>query len=76
MSLEEYFRPFRQNIIGIDQTFTSPCGPQHLLYADWAASGRLYGPIERLLAEQVAPWVGNTHTETTVHRHDHDARLP
>lgn len=66
MSLEEYFRPFRQNIIGIDQIFTSPCGPQRLLYADWAASGRLYGPIERLLAEQVAPWVGNTHTETTV----------
>jgi len=66
MPLEEYFRPFRQNIIGIDQTFASPCGLQRLLYADWAASGRLYGPIERLLAEQVAPWVANTHTETTV----------
>lgn len=66
MSLEAHFRPFRDNIIGIDQTFDTPYGTQRLLYADWTASGRLYGPIERLMAEEVAPWVGNTHTETTV----------
>ncbi|TAK31071.1 MAG: aminotransferase class V-fold PLP-dependent enzyme [Saprospiraceae bacterium] len=64
--LESYFRPFRQNIIGIDQTFQSPIGEQKILYADWTASGRLYRPIEEFLSEAAGPFVGNTHTETTV----------
>ena len=36
-----------------------------LVYADWIASGRLYGPIERRMEEAFAPFVGNTHTETS-----------
>jgi len=66
MSLETHFSRFRSNIIGIDQSFRSPCGEQTLVYADWTASGRLYRPIEERLSSQLGPWVANTHTETTV----------
>lgn len=65
-SLESYFQRFRRHIIGIDQEFDTPYGRQKIYYADWTASGRLYRPIEELLLNQVAPFVGNTHTETTV----------
>ncbi len=64
--MEEYFKPFRDEIIGIDQTFESPQGERRIVYADWIASGRLYRPIERTLTERVGPFVGNTHTEITV----------
>ena len=64
--MESHFQPFRENIIGIDQTFQSPFGTQKIVYADWIASGRLYGPIEQTLVDQVGPFVGNTHTEITV----------
>ena len=66
MSLEQYFSQFRDNIIGNDQTFESPYGTKKICYADWTASGRLYRPIEDLIANKIAPFVGNTHTETTV----------
>ncbi len=65
-SLEHYFSAFRKNIIGIDQEFPSPFGRQKIIYADWTASGRLYAPIEAFMMEEIAPFVGNTHTETTV----------
>ena len=64
--LEQYFRPFRNNIIGIDQTFPTPFGEKRILYADWTASGRLYRPIEEFLSREAGPFVGNTHTETTI----------
>ena len=64
-NLEDYFGNFRRNIIGIDQFFQSPYGEQRIVYADWTASGRLYAPIEQVLAQQVAPFVANTHTETS-----------
>lgn len=63
---EQYFDRFRKNIIGIDQTFTGPYGEKKIIYADWTASGRMYGPIERRISDDIAPFVGNTHTETTV----------
>jgi selenocysteine lyase/cysteine desulfurase len=65
-SLETYFSQFRSKIIGIDQTFDSPYGNQKIVYADWIASGRMYGPIEQLLMDKIYPYVANTHTETTV----------
>ncbi len=65
-SLEEYFRPFRANTIGHDLVFKGPYGPQPVIYADWIASGRLYGPIESKLQTQFGPYVANTHTETTL----------
>jgi selenocysteine lyase/cysteine desulfurase len=63
--MEDYFKKFRDNIIGIDQTFTSPFGEQKIIYGDWIASGRLYKPIEDALTNQFGPFVGNTHTDAS-----------
>jgi len=65
MSLEKYFSDFRKNIIGREQFFTSPFGEKKIIYADWTASGRIYGPIEDKLRDEVFPFVANTHTETS-----------
>ena len=64
--LEEYFNQFRKNIIGIDQTFTSPYGEKKIIYSDWIASGRLYTPIEKKIVETFGPYVGNTHSEASI----------
>lgn len=66
MNLENYFNPFRNNIVGIDKTFTSPYGEKKIIYTDWTASGRLYRPIEEKLLNDFGPFVANTHTETSV----------
>ena len=65
-TLENHFAPFRAHIIGQNQTFDSPNGRRRILYADWTASGRQYGPIEDRLLTEFAPFVANTHTETNV----------
>ena len=65
MTLESYFKVFRDHIIGINQVIKTPIGEKKLVYADWIASGRLYGPIEDIMRESIGPWVGNTHSETT-----------
>lgn len=64
--LEVYFEPFRKNILGIDLTFESPYGSKKIIYTDWTASGRLYGPIEEKMLHKFGPFVANTHTETSV----------
>lgn len=64
--LEAYFAAFRPNIIGQDLSFMGPYGQVKLLYADWTASGRLFLPIEDRLSKEMGPYVGNTHTETTI----------
>lgn len=64
--LEQYFLTFRKDIIGINQVFNSPFGEQKIVYTDWTASGRLYGPIEEKLINSFGPFVANTHTETSV----------
>ncbi|MET1254739.1 aminotransferase class V-fold PLP-dependent enzyme [Aliikangiella maris] len=61
MSLENYFEPFRENIIGIDLAYQG----HDAIYADWTASGRLYAPIEDFMTHQVGPLVANTHTEAS-----------
>lgn len=65
-ALEQYFKQYREGIIGIDQSFESPFGIQKITYTDWTASGRLYRPIEEKLMNEFGPFVANTHTETTV----------
>lgn len=65
-NLEKYFSPFRKKIIGINQTFNSPYGEKPIVYADWVASGRLYGPIEDRIKNVFGPFVGNTHSESSV----------
>ena len=37
-NLEEYFSEFRENIIGINQEFTSKFGAYKIIYTDWTAS--------------------------------------
>ncbi|GAB4022853.1 aminotransferase class V-fold PLP-dependent enzyme [Spirosoma migulaei] len=64
--LENYFAPFRRNIIGHQQKVDSPFGTKEILYADWTASGRAYGPIEDCIQNQIMPFWANTHTETTL----------
>ncbi len=61
---EQYFSLFRYRIVGLDVYFQSPYGKQKMLYADWAASGRLYRPIEDKMLQEIGPYVANTHTET------------
>ena len=63
--MEEYFKKFRENVVGYNQKFQTPYGVQTMIYADWVASGRLYAPIEKKIAEEIGPFVGNTHTETS-----------
>jgi selenocysteine lyase/cysteine desulfurase len=64
--LEEYFKPYRDGTVGRNSTFISPFGEKNIIYSDWTASGRLYEPIEKNLLEKFGPYVGNTHTETSV----------
>jgi len=65
MSLEKHFDKFRKNIVGINESFISPFGEKKMIYTDWTASGRLYGPIEEKIVKNFGPFVANTHTETT-----------
>ncbi len=65
-NLDLYFDKFRQNIVGYNQHFISPYGEKKIIYADWIASGRLYEPIEKIMLERFGPYVGNTHTESTI----------
>lgn len=65
MSLEKYFTQFRDNIVGINRTFSSPFGEKKIIYADWIASGRIYKGIEEKFNKEVFPFVANTHTETS-----------
>lgn len=63
-SLELYFREYRDKIIGINQKVTINGIDRNIVYSDWTASGRMYGPIEELLKNEISPFVANTHTET------------
>ena len=64
-TLEKYFDHYRRNIVGIEAEIETPYGSKKLVYADWIASGRLYGPIEKRISEDIGPMVGNTHSEST-----------
>ncbi|WP_058304298.1 aminotransferase class V-fold PLP-dependent enzyme [Gorillibacterium timonense] len=63
--LEQHFSRFRRQTLGYNGLFRTPYGIQRILYADWAASGRMYGPIERKLIEDFGPYAANTHSEAT-----------
>jgi len=64
--LEQYFEKFRKNIIGYDLEHQFKTGKINVIYADWAASGRLYKPIEEYISNNLGPYFANTHTETTL----------
>ena len=66
MSLEQYFLPFRQQVIGQNLQHEINGRNLDIIYADWTASGRLYQPIEDYLTNELGPYVANTHTETNL----------
>ncbi len=55
----------RRNIVGNDAIIDGPFGPRRLMYADYVASGRAYGPIEDMIRDHVLPLYANTHTESS-----------
>ncbi len=65
MKLEDYFKEFREQTIGYDFKFQTCYGQKNMIYADWTASGRLYRPIEKKVADIIGPFVGNTHSEAS-----------
>jgi selenocysteine lyase/cysteine desulfurase len=65
-SLEAYFQKINAGVIGHDYEFDGPSGRRKLIYADWIASGRLYAPIESILATRFGPLLGNTHSESSL----------
>ncbi len=64
--LEQYFSTYRNNIVGINSEIETPFGKKKLIYADWIASGRFYGPIESKISDEIGPMIGNTHSESTL----------
>jgi selenocysteine lyase/cysteine desulfurase len=62
--LTKHFDKFALHTVGHDARVKTPYGIKPLIYADWAASGRLYEPIERKLLNEFGPYVANTHTES------------
>lgn len=65
MQLEKHFEEFRANTIGYNQVFKTYYGNVRMVYADWTASGRLYGPIENKIIKDFGPFVGNTHSQSS-----------
>lgn len=66
IDLRAHFERFRQHTIGAELSFHTPYGEQRMIYADWTASGRLYRPIEERIIYEMGPFLGNTHTETSI----------
>lgn len=64
--LEQFFKKFRNGVIGIDQEYNFIFGKKKIIYCDWTASGRLYKPIEERLSDLIGVFMANTHTETNV----------
>ncbi len=55
----------RDDIIGENSIVDTPFGRKPLVYADYTASGRSLGFIERYIQGHVLPYYANTHTETS-----------
>ncbi len=55
----------RQQIIGIDSTFTTPFGERMMVYCDYTASGRCLGFVEKYL-QSLQRVYANTHTEDDI----------
>ena len=67
--LADHFSRFAREVIGHDLTITTPYGEKPVIYADWTASGRAYRPLELRMLERFAPYIANTHTETSFTGH-------
>jgi len=58
-----------QGVVGRDLHIPTPYGTLPVTYADWTASGRAYAPMEESLLRDFAPYIANTHTETSFTGH-------
>lgn len=67
--LAAHFAMFAEGIVGRELGIPTPYGSKPILYADWTASGRAYLPLEQRLLRDVAPYIANTHTETSYTGH-------
>lgn len=56
------FAEFKKNIIGDEIYPIFNAYGKKVLYADWAASGRLYWEIEKKILENYAPYYSNIHS--------------
>ena len=61
VNLEAHFEKFRENTLGRNIEIDTICGKKPLIYTDWIAEGRMYGPIEDRLKEMAA-YVANPHS--------------
>ena len=59
--LADHFQDFRKNILGYDHRVKTEFGDYPMVYTDWIAEGRLYGPIEDKM-RSLAPFVANPHS--------------
>lgn len=53
------------DLVGNDAEVDGPFGAKKLLYADYVASGRALGVIERFVMEHILPFYANSHTEAS-----------
>ena len=67
---DKFVDAYRKNVVGCDRKIYTRDGEKTLVYADWAASGRLYRPIEEKICDEVGPFYGNTHSiDSHIGRH-------
>ena len=53
------------DVIGHDAVIDGPFGAKPMIYADYVASGRALGSIERFVMTEILPWYANSHTEAS-----------
>ncbi|MEE4161378.1 MAG: hypothetical protein V2I25_02655, partial [Woeseiaceae bacterium] len=58
-------RYLRQQIVGVDSTFTTPFGERLMVYCDYTASGRCLRFVESYL-QSLQRVYANTHTEDDI----------
>jgi selenocysteine lyase/cysteine desulfurase len=55
----------RDDLVGATSRIEGPYGIRNLIYADYVASGRALGTVERFILEEVLPFYANSHTEAS-----------
>jgi selenocysteine lyase/cysteine desulfurase len=55
-----------EQVIGDRAAVETPFGERPLVYADYTASGRAYGPIEDFIRDRVMPYYANTHSDSSL----------
>ncbi len=60
------FQTVNAGMIGDRQAIETAFGIKPLIYADYTASGRAYGPIESFIRDRVMPLYANTHSDSSL----------